>query len=373
MSIFTPLAITALVLAAVHFGTPLAYYHYMRPRYLDSSWGIRVDENYKPRITVIVPTYNEAKLIERKLDNIYEQEYPRDRLEVVVVDSASTDGTPELVRKWVERHPELNLKLIVEDVRRGKAYALNHALKYATGEIIVITDVDSLWPDKRTLAKTLKWFTDPRIGAVSCLKKPTGSGARGVEESYRHYYNVLRIAESKAHSTPVFHGELAAFRRNLLEKVGGFPTDIGADDSYAATRIALMGYRAITPEDLWVKELVPNKGYFWWRIRRAQHLVQHFTKTLREIGQAPREFRKVLVVETFLHMFNPWLLLASVILLMISIVAFRSLVALTLLMLGSVLFAMKLYRTWIAQQIHLIAASIRNLWTRELAWRKQTK
>ena len=373
MSIFTPLAITALVLAAVHFGTPLAYYHYMRPRYLDSSWGIRVDENYKPRITVIVPTYNEAKLIERKLDNIYEQEYPRDRLEVVVVDSASTDGTPELVRKWVERHPELNLKLIVEDVRRGKAYALNHALKYATGEIIVITDVDSLWPDKRTLAKTLKWFTDPRIGAVSCLKKPTGSGARGVEESYRHYYNVLRIAESKAHSTPVFHGELAAFRRNLLEKLGGFPTDIGADDSHTATRIALMGYRAIIPEDLWVKEIVPNEDYFWWRVRRAQHLIQHFTKSLKKIKQAPREFRKILAIETFLHLANPYLLLASTTLLIVSTLITYSLTALGILALGVALLAVKQYRTWITQQLYLIIAGIRNLWSKEIVWSKQVK
>jgi len=372
MSTFTSLDIIALALVAIHFGTPLTYYHYMKSKYLNKLWNIKVDENYKPKVTIIIPTYNEAKLIEKKLNNINEQEYPRDKLEVVAVDSASIDGTPELVKKWAKRHLNLNLKLITEDERKGKAYALNHALKYASGEIVIITDVDSLWPSK-TLTKTLKWFADKTVGAVSCLKKPVGSKVKEIEKSYRQYYNVLRIAESKAHSTPIFHGELAAFRRNLLEKVGGFPTDIGADDSYAATRIALMGYRAITPEDLWVKELVPNKGYFWWRIRRAQHLVQHFTKTLREIGQAPREFRKVLVVETFLHMFNPWLLLASVILLMISIVAFRSLVALTLLMLGSVLFAMKLYRTWIAQQIHLIAASIRNLWTRELAWRKQTK
>ena len=262
------LELVALTLAGVHFGTPLLYYFYLNHKHLNKPWDIRVNENYRPKVTIIVPTYNEARLIQRKLNNIYEQEYPRDKLEIVVVDSASKDMTPELVEEWAKKHPDLNLKLVMENERRGKAYALNHALKYATGEIVIITDVDSLWPS-RNLEKTLKWFADQTIGAVSCLKKPIGSKVKGVEESYRHHYNTLRMAESKAYSTPIFHGELAAFRRNLLEKLGGFPTDIGADDSHTATRIALMGYRAIIPEDLWVDELVPSEGYSWWRIRRA--------------------------------------------------------------------------------------------------------
>jgi len=373
MKLITTLDIVALALAIIHFGVPLIYYFYLKNRYLNKSWDIDSDDSYEPRITIIVPTYNEAKLIEGKLDNIYEQSYPKNKLEIIVVDSASTDGTPELVKKWTEKHPDTNLKLIVENARRGKAYALNTALKHAIGEIVVITDVDSLWPNKETLSKVVKLFSDPTIGAVSCLKKPVGSGVRSVEEGYRQYYNVLRVAESKAYSTPIFHGELAAFRKDLLEKVSGFPTDIGADDSCTATRIALMGCRAIIPEDLWVEELVPSKGYFWWRVRRAQHLIQHFTKILREIRKAPKEFRRILAVETFLHLFNPWLLMVSTILLVISISVMQSLTALTLLAMGVVLLVVKPYRTWIAQQTHLIVASIRNLWTKEIAWSKQAK
>jgi len=369
----TILDIIAITLAIIHFGVPVAYYYYMKKKWLNAPWNVKTEPNYKPKITIIVPTYNESKYIQQKLDNIYQQDYPRDKLEIIVVDSASTDKTPELVKKWAEKHLDIDLKLVVEKVRRGKAYALNNALKHGTGEMIVITDVDSLWPDRETLRKAVKWFSDPRIGAVSCLKKPVGSGVRGVEEGYRQYYNILRVAESKAYSTPIFHGELAIFRRDLLEKISGFPTDIGADDSHTATRIALMGYRAIVPKDLWAEELVPNRGYFWWRVRRAQHLIQHFTKTLREIMNAPRDSKKILAVETFLHLFNPWLLFALAILLAISIAMFHSPTALALLAMGTLLLVVKPYRTWIAQQIHLIIASIRNLWTKEIAWSKQIK
>ena len=104
----THLMLIGLALALVHFTIPLAYYLYLERRYLHKPWNLRLDPGYRPKVTVVVPTYNEAELIEGKLDNIAEQEYPRDKLEVIVVDSASTDGTPEKVREWAKRHPELD-------------------------------------------------------------------------------------------------------------------------------------------------------------------------------------------------------------------------------------------------------------------------
>jgi len=374
MLLCTSLDLLALGLVAIHFGVPLTYYLYLRKRWLPKPWDLQRDPGYTPKVAVVVPTYNEAGLIEEKLDNIYGQDYPRDRLEVIVVDSASTDGTPGLVRRWAERHPDVRLILVEEPVRRGKAYALNEALKHVSpdAEVVVVTDADSLWPSRRTLAEAVKWFADPSVGAVSCVKLPESSGIVGVEEGYRGFYNVVRVAESRAWATPVFHGELAAFRRDLLERVGGFPTDIGADDSHTATRIALLGFRSIVPEDVVCVEAVPSRGYHPWRIRRAQHLVQHFAKTLREGAKAPDRFKPILYAEIFLHLANPWILLAAVVLLIAS-AATGSILAAALLALGAALLLFKPYRTWIATQVYLLAASLRNLWTKELAWEKQPK
>jgi len=372
--VYTSLDFLALWLAAIHFGVPLTYYLYLRKRWLPKPWGLRRDPSYTPKVAVIVPTYNEAELIERKLDNVYEQDYPRERMEIIVVDSASTDGTSERVRRWAEKHPDVRLILVEEPVRRGKAYALNEALKHVSqdAEAVVITDADSLWPSSRALAEAVKWFSDSSVGAVSCVKLPESSGIAGVEEGYREFYNVVRVAESKAWATPVFHGELAAFRRSLLEKVGGFPTDIGSDDSHTAARIALLGFRSIIPEDVVCVEAVPVRGYHTWRIRRAQHLVQHFAKTLKEAAKAPSRFKPILYAEAFLHLANPWILLASAILLAAS-AAMGSILAAAFLALGAALLLFKPYRTWIATQIYLLVASVRNLWTKDLAWEKQPK
>lgn len=359
----------ALALAVAHFGVPLAYYWYAKTRWLPKPWNLKIDDSYRPRVTVILPTYNEAKYIQARLDNIREQDYPRELLEVIVVDSASSDGTPQLVEEWGKRYADLKLKLVREEVRRGKARALNLALQHATGEVIVIADADALWPPD-ALGKAVKWLSDPTVGAVSCLKKPLGSGPVGIEEGYRQYYNVLRVAESKVHSTPIFHGELAAFKTDLLRKLGGFPTHIGADDSHTAARIALMGCRAIIPENLWVSEAVPKNSYTLWRIRRAQHLVQHFARLLKE--GSPKPFNKVLLVESYLHLANPWLLAAAATLLTAS--ALRgSLTALLTLAAGSALLVLKPFRTWVTTQALLVAASIRNLYSKEIAWKKQSK
>ncbi|RLI82342.1 glycosyltransferase family 2 protein, partial [Archaeoglobales archaeon] len=195
-----------------------------------------------------------------------------------------------------------------------------------------------------------------------------------VEEGYRRYYNVLRLAESKAWSTPIFHGELAAFRKDLLEEIGGFPTDIGADDSHTATKIALIAYRAIIPENTRCHELIPKNGYIRWRIRRAQHLIQHFMKTLRLLEfTSSGIYGRILAVETFLHVLNPWLLLMVIILLLLNALVFNTLLALILTASGLILLAIKPYRTWIISQIFLIIASVRNLWTREMTWSKSAK
>ncbi len=372
MELYAWLDIIALALAAVHFEVPLVYYWIVKSRWIRLSWNIRRDLGYTPRVTIVVPTYNEARLIWSKLEDLKRQDYPRDRLEIVVVDSASTDGTSDIVRDWAEQNPDVNLKLIVEPVRRGKAHALNVALRHAAGDIVIITDVDARWSSEDTLRRVVSYFADPSVGAVSCVKVPAGQ-EHSIEQCYRQYYNIIRIGESKKYATPIFHGELAAFRKDLLLKVGGFPLDVGADDSHTATKIALLGYRAIVPEDVLAIELVPKEQYSMWRIRRAQHLVQHFTKTLRHIHKAQREFRPILLAESFLHLLNPWILLTALILTLTSAIVYTSLLSIALLMTYLALHMYRPFRTWTTTQHYLVIATIRNLKKPELVWKKQEK
>jgi biofilm PGA synthesis N-glycosyltransferase PgaC len=365
------LELLALVLAGIHFGVPLIYYLYLKSRCLNRSWNIKIEEIYKPKVAIVLPTYNEAEFIWQRLDNIYAQDYPKELMEVVVVDSASEDRTADLVKKWIFEHNNIDLKLVEEPVRRGKLSAVLEALKYVSSEssIVIFTDADALW-ESDALRKATMYFADPTIGAVT--SSIVYSNDKTFENTYRDYYNIVRIAESKIHSTPVHNGPFLAIKTELLRKFG-LPTFPGSDDSSFGSFVAFLGFRAIQVDDVIVKE--PVRGsQFRRKMRRAQHLLLSFLKTksyAKKLGvyRRVKSFEKIWKVEWWLHVVNPWFLTASAILLVMS-TFYASFMATTLLGVGIMFLVLKAYRMWVLQQLYLVIAAMRNLWTREIAWSK---
>jgi len=366
------LELIAIALIVVHFGVPVSYYWYLRKKWLNKPWNLREDPEYRPKVTIIIPTYREAKYIIRKLDNIYQQDYPRDRLEVIVVDSASDDGTPELVKKWAKMHSNIRVILLQEPIRRGMVPALNYALKHVSkdSDIIIFTDADAFW-EVDTIKKVTKYFADTSVGAVTTCIAPL-NGEKHIEAIYRSYYNVVRIGESKIHSTPVHNGALVAFRKKLLNRIGNLPTYTGNDDSTPASLIAFMGYRAIQINDTIVKEPI-RKDQVSRKIRRAQHLVLHFIYTknyARKCGIYKRTlFNRIWYIELFLHIMNPWLLLIALATLIVSILM-GNLISALILALGIIVTCFKQFRVWLVTQLYLMIAIVKNLWNREIMWER---
>jgi len=126
MNLNTPL-IMAIMLALLHLSFPLLYYLYLRSKWLSKPWDLRRDPGYRPKVTIVVPTYNEAGLIREKLDNITSQDYPKELLEIIVVDSVSTDGTPSIVREWMESHRGFRVLLVegIEDMLQVLVYLID--------------------------------------------------------------------------------------------------------------------------------------------------------------------------------------------------------------------------------------------------------
>ena len=126
MNLNTPL-IMAIMLALLHLSFPPLYYLYLRSKWLSKPWDLRRDPGYRPKVTIVVPTYNEAGLIREKLDNITSQDYPKELLEIIVVDSVSTDGTPSIVREWMESHRGFRVLLVegIEDMLQVLVYLID--------------------------------------------------------------------------------------------------------------------------------------------------------------------------------------------------------------------------------------------------------
>src|SRR3990172_4799636 len=107
---------------------------------LKGEWLVGFGESYEPRISLIIAAHNEERVIAQKLENTLELEYPRDKLEILIVSDGSADMTAEIVRRYTGRGVHL-LELLQN---YGKATAQNSAVEHATGEILLFTDADVL-------------------------------------------------------------------------------------------------------------------------------------------------------------------------------------------------------------------------------------
>jgi cellulose synthase/poly-beta-1,6-N-acetylglucosamine synthase-like glycosyltransferase len=159
-------------------------------------------------VTVVVAAHDEEPVIARRLENLLEIDYPRDRLELVVASDASTDRTDEIVESFAPRGIRLE-----RCPRGGKVSAQNRAVAAAAGEIIAFSDANATWaPD--ALRKLVRNFADPEVAYVcGRLKLQTGDG-RNKEGVYWRYEMALRAAESKLDSVTGGNGSIYAVRRD---------------------------------------------------------------------------------------------------------------------------------------------------------------
>ena len=198
-------------------------------------------------VAVIVPTYNEAGTIERRLRNLACCVYSRGELRVIVVDSGSGDGTAGIADRFAAEHA-LDVTVMREGERRGKASAINRALDViARDTIAIVTDSPTEF-DRDAIEHVAAAFDDPDVGAATGTFVVTGEDGwvQRAEASFWRVRNGLRVREAALDSTPFLSGELCAFRRSL---VAALDEDTLADDMNIALQVRRAGYRVVTVND----------------------------------------------------------------------------------------------------------------------------
>jgi len=270
-----------------------------------------------PTVSLVIPTHNEASIIRQKLENVLQLDYPREKFEVVVVDSASNDGTGNIVKQFAGEHSrEINIVLIEQPVRRGKSEAINEALRSIRSEIIVLTDADVTFPP-RSVWKLVENFDRTEIGAVSGVEVPVGgkSFLTGIEADYRRIYTAIRMAEAETDSPFMCESELSAYRRELLEPLR---PGVVCDDVELTVTVRSKGFKALYAPDVSFLETEAGKlrPKLQHKLRRGmnnQHaLFQNsnvlFSRNLGKYGTIVFPF------EFFVHIISPVLLTASLVL-----------------------------------------------------------
>lgn len=288
------------------------------------SWQIQIDKNYKPKVSILVPTYNESEVIHFKLKNLSKLEYPDELTQIIIVDSKSSDHTIDIVNDFVRQHKDVNIQVLVESERKGKSAALNWALKHSEGDIVIVSDADCFWPSD-ILYKTLPFLSDPDVGAISgpkILLNSRRSWVTKTEDRYLKSMNLMKLGESKLGSTLFFEGGFSAYKKEVIESFD--PYNTGSDDCGTIIKMIEKGSRAIfVPEAAFFTTFPATwKGKVSVKIRRASQLVQVFTTYVSLLlRKRVRSAKRVVVQNLFLYLFGPIvfiLLLATTIVLLLN-------------------------------------------------------
>lgn len=194
----------------------------------------------QPPVSVIIPAYNEEKVILAAITRVLASDYPS--LELIVADDGSRDGTSALVA--ANFGSDVRVKLLTL-ANGGKASALNRALAHASGAIIIALDADTQFlPD--TVAKLVRWFADPEIGAVAGNAR-VGNRVNLVTRwqaiEYVTAQNVERRALNALGAITVVPGAVGAWRKVALDAVGGYPENTLAEDQDLTIAIQRKGWR----------------------------------------------------------------------------------------------------------------------------------
>ncbi len=163
----------------------------------------------QPMVTFIITAYNEEARIKEKIENSLQQQYPRQRLEIVVASDCSSDRTDEIVRSYASS----GVRLIRAPERKGKEAAQKLAVSQTSGEVLVFSDVATTLPAEG-IANIVKPFNDPTVGCVSSVDRfVDAQGNLSGEGAYVKYEMLLRQLETKVNTLVGLSGSFFAARR----------------------------------------------------------------------------------------------------------------------------------------------------------------
>lgn len=198
---------------------------------------IRYEPGEWPEITLFIAAYNEEAIVDAKMENCFQLNYPPQKLKILWI----TDGSNDKTNEKLGRYPEVSVHYIPQ--RKGKTAALNRGIQFVETPFVIYTDANTML-NKEAIHEIIKEFSDPRVGCVAGEKRIAvdnkDQAAAGGEGFYWTYESKLKEWDSRLYSAVGAAGELFAIRTSLFEPL---PEDTLLDDFILSMRIAQNGYK----------------------------------------------------------------------------------------------------------------------------------
>lgn len=257
-----------------------------------------------PTISVLIPAYNEARNLPKALNSLINLDYPKNKLEVIVIDNGSTDDTLKVAKRFKLNRCKLKIRIFSLPVR-GKVKALNLGLKYAKGEIIGVLDADTI-VSKSCLKRMIGYFNE-KVGAVTNHVKVVHS--RGLLPSIQEIEYVFSAFSKKLISfldaLYIVPGTLSLIRRDIIDNIG-FSEDTVTEDMDIALCMLKRNYKIVNALDAISYTEVPCsfrdllKQRIRWYRGFIQNLKKHsdivFNKRYAHLGYFIFPFSSILAI-----------------------------------------------------------------------------
>ncbi len=234
MNLATIFWVSVVFLLYVYIGYPvimaLIAYLYPKPEYNLTDY---------PQVTLIIAAYNESAIIQEKLNNALNLDYPSMKLEIIVAADGSTDDTTAIVKEFESR----GVKLSYSAQRQGKLAAISRAVKHASGDILVFSDANNFY-SAYSLKYLIQPFINPKVGATTGAKhiRSEGDALSSSEGLYWKYESWIKKNESRVNTCTAAAGEILAVRKELFPKT---PPGVINDDFYILLNIIHAGFRVL--------------------------------------------------------------------------------------------------------------------------------
>ncbi len=238
------------------------------------------DDADPPKVSLVVPVFNENKILEKKIQNLQELDYPRSRFEIIFVDGGSTDGSIDTMKNAIGR-VNLDIKLVEQGRRMGFNKAVIDGFYASTGDIICIPGAETMYASD-ALRRLVRPFLNERVGAVNgrqIIENLDEGLSPKLEHAYRHAQDFLREGEDNMDTLFDVKGEIVAGRRKIVEELVnniefGSKGCIDACFFFQARRD---GYSTVYNSNAVYYEFSPRsfRASFKQRYRRAATLIQN--------------------------------------------------------------------------------------------------